>query len=96
MLSAVFSRHALLSRAAPRVARRTMASANELELLEKLLQEARRRSSAEKEAAAAAAAAAAPTGPLFQVKTFNAISPVGLQVTALAARTGRAAPPLAR
>ena len=50
--------------------------AEDLELLEKLMQKAKARA-AEIEAAEKAAAASA--GPRFQVQTFNAISPVGLK-----------------
>jgi len=61
-----------------RISRRGLASNAEIDLLKELLNKAQAR---EKEAAAAAAAAAAGAGGgnRFQVQTFNAISPSGLQ-----------------
>uniref|UniRef100_A0A7S0RH56 Phosphoglycerate dehydrogenase n=1 Tax=Chlamydomonas leiostraca TaxID=1034604 RepID=A0A7S0RH56_9CHLO len=62
------------------VARVGAAELDEIQLLEKALSIAKERATRAKEAAAAPAAAPAGayTGPGFTVKTFNAISPVGL------------------
>jgi D-3-phosphoglycerate dehydrogenase len=68
------------SAACPRVAPlRAAADVDEIALLEKTLSLAKTRKAKESEATAPAAAAAGEyTGMAFTVKTFNAISPVGL------------------
>ena len=59
---------------------RTMATSKEIDLLKQLLSEAQNREAeAAKAEAAAAGGEAAGGGPKFQIQTFNAISPVGLQ-----------------
>jgi D-3-phosphoglycerate dehydrogenase len=60
------------------MARRTMSSsaAADLALLEQLMKQAKERAAADK---AREAAEAASGGPKFQIQTFNAISPIGLQ-----------------
>ena len=74
-----------LRRLAPLRARaavqRSMATSKEIDLLKQLLSEAQNREAeaAKAEAAAAAGGEAAGGGPKFQIQTFNAISPVGLQ-----------------
>ena len=74
-----------LRRLAPLRARaavqRSMATSKEIDLLKQLLAEAQNREAeaAKAEAAAAAGGEAAGGGPKFQIQTFNAISPVGLQ-----------------
>ena len=74
-----------LRRLAPLRARaavqRSMATSKEIDLLKQLLAEAQNREAeaAKAEAVAAAGGEAAAGGPKFQIQTFNAISPVGLQ-----------------
>merc|ERR1719149_26507 len=74
---------------APRV--RNMSASPEMALLEQLMKQAKERESVEKKAAAAANAAA---GPKFQIQTFNAISPIGLEAfpTTNFALTGSSGP----
>ena len=74
---------------APRV--RNMSASPEMALLEQLMKQAKEREAAEKKAAAAANAAA---GPKFQIQTFNAISPIGLEAfpTTNFALTGSSGP----
>lgn len=73
MLSAL----ARSARLPARGAARTLSTAPaELELLEALLKQAKDRQAA---VLAAEAAASAAAGPRFQIQTFNAISPLGLQ-----------------
>ena len=67
----------LSQRAAAATRLQLRSSSSEIGLLETLLKEAQKR---EADAKAAEAAAEAGDGEKFQIKTFNAISPVGLQI----------------
>ncbi len=70
----------VLGACARRVSARAIATptSSEIELLETLVSEAKRRSAAEQRAAEQAESSSRE-GPKFQIQTFNAISPVGLQ-----------------
>jgi len=82
MLSVVARQSRVSQQAVPACARLvrglSTASSDELSLLETLLKEAKKRKADEAKAAAAAAADVGG-GPKFQVQTYNAISPLGLQ-----------------